>query len=167
MKQLEFLNPDEMMFERSINGFLNLKLKNQMTYEKVECIPLFPFSKSATYISVSIRKDKEPEEIGVIKELKTLSSEQRNLVQADIDFRYFTPEILEIKQIMVKHGIHQWDVVTDKGEKTFFVRDIKENISFRENGLMIISDFDKCRYQIRDHHKLSATSRKELNQTLL
>lgn len=167
MKQLEFLSPDEMIFERSANGFLNLKLKNQENYEKVECIPLFPFSKPDSYVSVSIRKDKELVEIAVIKELKILSSEQRNLVQEDIDFRYFTPEILEIKQIMVKHGIYQWDVVTDKGEKTFFVRDIKENISFRENGLMIISDFDKCRYQIRDYQKLSAKSQKELNQTLL
>ncbi|HEX9973453.1 MAG TPA: DUF1854 domain-containing protein, partial [bacterium] len=61
----------------------------------------------------------------------------------------------------------EWQVVTDKGEKTFFVQDVKENVIIRESGLILITDIDKCRFQIRDYRKLPLKARLELEQTLL
>jgi hypothetical protein len=164
---MKLLNSDELLFEQNQNGFLQLKLSNGTIYESVECHPLFPLSDPEAYISISIQKDSNIEEIGIVRSLKELSVEQRALVAKEIQFRYFSPEILDIKKITSKYGVVQWEVMTDKGAKTFMVQDIKENIAIRDSGLIVITDIEKCRYQIRDYRKLPSKARIELEQTLL
>jgi hypothetical protein len=164
---MKFLNPDELTFEGAENGFLRLKMKDGKIFEMVECTPLFPLSKPDAYIAVSSRNDNGSEEIGIIAQVKALTRQQQALVKGEIDFRYFSPAIIDIKKITSKYGVDQWEVVTDKGEKTFLVRDVKENVIIRESGLIVITDIDKCKYQIRDYRKLPARAKVELEQTLL
>jgi len=164
---MNLLNPDELTFELGENGFLRLNLNDGTRYEMVECTPLFPLSKPDAYISVSRRNEKGAEEIGIIVEIKALSKEQRSLVKDEIQFRYFSPEIIDIKKITTKYGMDQWEVVTDKGEKTFLVQDVKENVIIRESGLIVITDIDKCKYQVSDFRKLPSKAKQELEQTLL
>jgi hypothetical protein len=164
---MNLLNPNEITFEQAENSFLRLKMKNGEIFEKIECTPLFPLSKPDTYISVSRQKEKNIEEIGIIKSLKVLSVEQRVLVENEIQFRYFSPYITDIRKIISKYGVDQWEVTTDRGEKTFFVQDTKENVIIQENGLIVISDIDKCRFQIRDYRQLPAKARFYLESTLL
>jgi len=164
---MKLLNPDELTFEPAENGFLKLRFNDGKIYEQVECNALFPLSQPESYIAVSERKDSEVEEIGIIRQLKDLAVEQRSLVEKEIQFRYFCPEIIDIKKITSKYGVDQWEVVTDKGEKTFMVQDVKENVTIRESGLIVIMDIDKCRYQIRDYRNLPSKARMELEQTLL
>ena len=138
-----------------------------MYYEMVECTPLFPLSNPNHFVSVSSRNNEGTKEIGIISNLKALSKEQRSLIKREIEFRYFSPEIIEIKKITSKYGLDQWDVVTNKGEKTFLVQDVKENVIIRESGLIVITDIDNCKYQVSDFRKLPAMARQELEQTIL
>jgi hypothetical protein len=164
---MNILNPNEITFEQAENSFLRVKMKNGEIIEKIECTPLFPLSKPDSYISVSHRKEKGVDEIGILKSLKVLSAEQRVLVENEIQFRYFSPYITDIRKITSKYGVDQWEVVTDRGEATFFVQDTKENVMIQENGLIIITDIDKCRFQIRDYRQLPAKARFYLENTLL
>lgn len=164
---MQLLNPDELNFEQGENGFLRLKMPEDKIYELVECTPLFPLTQIDKYISVTTRNNDGSEEIGIIKNLKALPPDQQRLVKDEIQFRYFSPEIIDIKKITSKYGVNEWQVVTDKGKKTFFVQDMKENVIIRESGLIVITDIDKCRYQIRDYLKLPSKARLELEQTLL
>lgn len=164
---MKLLNPDELNFEQGANGFLRLTLKGENVFELVECTPLFPLTQLDAYVSVSTRNDAGSEEIGIIKNLKELPSDQQRLVKDEIQFRYFSPEIIDIKKITSKYGVNEWHVVTDKGEKTFFIQDVKENVIIHESGLIAITDIDKCRFQIRDYRTLPAKARLELEQALL
>jgi hypothetical protein len=164
---MKILNPAELAFEQAETGFLRLKLDNGTNYERIECHPLFPLSEPDVYIALSSRNDSEVEEIGIIKSLKKLSAKQQSLVEREIQFSYFSPKIIDINKITSKYGMNQWEVVTDKGDKTFIVQDVKENVMIREGGLIVITDIDKCRYQIRDYRKLPSKARMELEQTLL
>ncbi len=164
---MKLLNPDELLFEQAQNGFLQLKLSDGTIYEMVECYPLFPLSDPDAYISIATRKDSDIEAIGIVRSLKELSADQRSLLEKEIQFRYFSPEIIDIKKITSKYGVVQWEVITDKGAKTFMVQDVKENVAIRDNGLIVITDIEKCRFQIRDYRKLPLKARIELEQTLL
>lgn len=164
---MKLLNPNELKFEQGANGFLRLKMSEDKVFELVECTPLFPLTQIEKYISVSTRNDTGSEEIGIIRNLRDLPSDQQRLVKDEIQFRYFSPEVIDIKKITSKYGVNEWQVVTDKGEKTFFVQDVKENVIIHESGLIAITDIDKCRFQIRDYRKLPAKARLELEQTLL
>ena len=164
---MKILNPGELNFEKAENGFLRLKLSNGTIYERVECHPLFPLSEPGAYIAISKRNDSDVEEIGIIKSLDKLSAKQRSLVEREIQFRHFSPEIIGITKITSKYGVDHWEVMTDKGDKTFIVQDVKENVMIRESELIVITDIDKCRYQIRDYRKLPSKARMELERTLL
>ena len=58
-------------------------------------------------------------------------------------------------------------MVTSKGEKIFYVREIRENIIVRDNGHILITDLDKSRYQIRDFKTLPQRAINELELNLL
>ena len=164
---MKILDPAELSFESTKNGFLRLKLNNGTIYERVECYPLFPLSKPDAYVAISRRMDFDLEEIGIIKSLNKLSTKQRSMVESEIQFRHFSPEIIDIQKIISKYGVDHWEVMTDKGEKTFIVQDVKENVIIRDAGLIVITDVDKCRYQIRDYRNLPSKARAELERTLL
>lgn len=164
---ISILNPDEITFKRANNGFLQLEKNDGQIFETVECAPLFPLSQPDRYISVTSRSNGEIKELGLIPNLESLSKQQQALVREEIEFRYFSPEIIDIKKITSQYGVDQWDVVTDKGDKIFLVRDIKENIIIRESGFISITDIEKCRYQITNYRKLPGKAQLELEHTLL
>jgi len=164
---MKILNPDELGFETAENGFLKLKFNDGTIYERVECYPLFPLSKPDAYIAISERTDSKAKEIGIVRSLDKLSEKQRSLVEREIQFRHFSPEITDIYKITSKYGVEHWEVMTDKGDKSFIVQDTKENIIIREGGLIVITDIEKCRYQIRNYQKLPLKARMELERTLL
>ena len=164
---MKLLKADECTFEDTQRGYLRLLFKDGTVFEKVECIALFPFSDPDSYISINGQQGKKSEEIGIIKKLGELSKDQQALVKKEVEFHSFMPEIKDIKKINPKYGLEQWDVKTDRGEKTFYVRDLKENIIFREDALVTITDIDRCRYQVSNFYKLPSRARALLEQKLM
>ena len=91
----------------------------------------------------------------------------QNIVKEDLQFRYFIPEIEEIKKIIHKHGLFEFYVTTNRGEKVFYLRNIRENIMVKDNNSIIFTDIEKCRYKISSFDKLSVKSKGELDRVLL
>ena len=164
---MKILDHNKIRFEMSESGTLNITLENKKVIEKVCCIPMFPFSDADNFISVVCEKGSEFEEIGIIRHFKELPSDQQKLVRENIKFRYFVPEITDIKKIRDAHGLWEWDVVTDRGEKSFYLRDTRENITIKDDGRIIVTDIEKCRYKITGYRELPAKARVELDRVLL
>jgi hypothetical protein len=164
---MKILNPEEYTFQQPENNFLEIRKTDGSVYKNVECTPLFPLSQPDVYINLVGIKESEPEDIGIIEHLSNFSTQQQALVKKNIDFRYFIPEITDIKKITVKQGIYHLDVVTNKGKKRFLLNSLKDNISVLKNGLISITDTDKCRYRISNHYLLPPKAQLELNKTLL
>jgi len=164
---MNILNPNTIKFEQSGTGFLTMTDGTGATYANVWCARMFPLSDPLHYISVQHRKEKEYEEIGVIRSLDELNREQREQVLADIGFRYFVPEITDIRKITSRQGLDTWEADTDKGPRTFLVRDRKENVHMADNGTVFITDSDKCRYRIDDYTKLKPKAKAMLERMLL
>ena len=81
--------------------------------------------------------------------------------------RYMVPFVTEIRAIRQEFGAWVWDVVTDRGERTFTVRNPREDIRpvpVAGDGMtgvrrIRISDADGNVYEIRDYNALGARSR--------
>lgn len=164
---MKILDYNNVKFKRSESGALNITLEDGKRIRDVHCIPMFPFSDPEDFISIVCKKGSEFEEIGIIKHFKKLSSAQQNFVREDIKFRYFIPEITDIKRIKQTYSLWEWDVVTDRGEKRFYLRDRREIFFLKDDGRIIITDVEKCRYKITRHNKLPAKARIELDRVLL
>lgn len=164
---MNILNPTKIKFHKNKAGPLNIILEDGSVIENVHCIRMFPLSEPKTFISVVHREDGQLREIGVITKLKQLSSEQQRLVRDDIKLRYFVPEIKNINKITARHGLFEWDVVTGRGHKKFFLRSLRENVTVNDEGMIIVTDLERCRYKITDSNKLPAKARVELDKVLL
>ncbi len=164
---MNMLDHNKIKFEKSETGALNIVLEDKKVIERVHCIPMFPFSDHDNFVSIACKKGSEFEEVGIIKHLKEISSLQQNLIREDMKFRYFIPEIIDIKSIKETKGIWACEVVTDRGEKTFYIRDRRENITIKDDSRIIITDIEKCRYKITCYNKLSTKARMELDRILL
>jgi hypothetical protein len=164
---MNVLNAAKIRFNRSRTGPLNITLEDGSVVQDVHCVRLFPLSEPDNFVSVVRREDGRSREIGVINKLKELTGEQQRLVRDDIKLRYFVPEIKDINKITTRHGLYEWDVVTGRGDKKFSLRSIRENIAVNDEGMIIITDLERCRYKITDCERLPAKARAELDKVLL
>jgi hypothetical protein len=166
---VKLLDPHTLNFFSSDTGSLSMSCGKGTVYPSVRCIALFPISDPHRLISIQASRDggERHEEIGILASLADLAPRNRHLVSEDIRFRYFVPEILSILKISRKHGIETWRAVTDRGEQSFGVIDKHENVVMTDNGTIFITDIDRLRYKITDHHTLPARSRGLLDKVLL
>ncbi len=151
------LSPKEITFTKNAAGMLDIAMPGR-TVEGVHCMQLFPLSDPVRYISVVRPVKPDPEEIGIIERLADLPHDQQKLVMDDINFRYFVPEIEDIIDVDESAGLYEMDMATERGPRRIFVMNPRESISTTDNGVMLITDVEKCRYKITRFSKLSARS---------
>jgi len=151
---MNILDAGTITFERTPTGVLNALYRKTERHENVRCAPLFPHSPDAGYISILIKKEKEYIELGIVRDLNVFSADQRRLIEDDMAFRYFVPEITDITKINSKHGMDEWAIQTDRGGRTIQVRDRKENVVLTDKGAIFVTDSDACRYRISDPRRL-------------
>jgi hypothetical protein len=164
---MNYILPGKANFEKKHSGMLIMTADDGKLYERVFFTYLFPFSYPGSYISVSYITDTAPEEIGIIKEIHGFSVEQRKLIESEIKSRYFIPEITDIKKILVVSGIYECNVVTDRGEKTFLLTNLGENVYSKDDGNIIITDMEHCRYRIVSVKRLPVKAQWEFDKILI
>lgn len=164
---MNILDPKKIRIEKSEKNLLTLIAQDGKKYKKINFLLLFPFTDHENYVSAVIRNGAEYIEIGIIRHLKELPGRMRQYVREDLKLRYFVPEIKDIKSITTKHWFHKFDVKTDRGEKIFYLRNVRENVRFKADSSIVITDMEKCRYKIPDYDSLSPKARAELDRILL
>lgn len=163
---MKTVSPEKITFERTPGGMLRAVVDGTVL-EPVDCVPLFPLSRPERYISVVHQGQDTPKELGVIESLDGFSGQQRALVLDAIALRHFTPVVTDIIDLRCRHGTARWHVITDRGERHFRVRDMKENVELRDSGLLLITDTENCRYQVPDYRTLPQRARRLVEKYLL
>ena len=153
---MTMLNTETTKFERSGSGLLSVSISDADPIMPIHCVRLFPLSDPEHYISI-VRTEKSDEpEIGILRDINDLPAPQRELILDELKQRHFLPEVLDVIAIRMSNGMDEWDVLTDRGEKRFFVGNRKESIAVTDDNMLIITDVDKCRYRVADYTALSS-----------
>ncbi len=157
--RLELLDCSKLDFYRDDAGFISLKYEGQ-EYFNVRLTRLMPFYSATTYISVAYdNEDKEFKEIGVIKDMKELSSEQYKLVDEYLEYKYFMPEITKVYSIKDNsRGFIFVDIDTTAGRKTICIRDWYSNFRMFTDKYLYANDVDGNKYCCNDINKLDKKS---------
>lgn len=160
---LRILNVKELKFTRRDSGYLYLDY-NGNTYEEISLTRLQPFYCLDTYISVAFRNNEEEWiEIGVIKDLKEMNDEQRQLCTEYLNFRYYIPIITKIHSIKDNRmGYLFVDAETTAGHKKIAVNDWWTNFRINTSGILTVTDSDGNKYQIPDLDKIDRKSYRKL-----
>jgi hypothetical protein len=109
------------------------------------------------------RADRTPgEELGILRSLEALPAGAQELLAEEIAKAYFVPRIIRIVAIEEEFGVQRWEVLTDRGPRTFEVTE-RSSIRPLDHGRVVIKDVDGNRYQIEDVRKLDRRSQQLLD----
>ena len=154
-----YVEYDAAHFVRKDIALVDMYLFDGRKFEDLEPRRLFPISRRDVYITLL---DSDGKERGLIKALSDLDEHSREVITESLSDYYLVPKITKILSITEKSGTIRWNVVTERGEKHFDVRNRNHDIRVGKNGTVRVRDSDDNRYEIDDYHTLDAKSRSKL-----
>jgi len=149
-------------FYRNDRGFLGLELKDT-DHKRVQLSRALPFSDPEQYICVA---DMEGKEIAVLESLAEFDGAQRELLEAELDIRYFYPIVTQVKSIKEKMGSYYLDLAIGAYKKTIAIKDISKNLKQLGGGRIVLTDVDGNRFMIPDVYQIQKKSLQALEPYL-
>lgn len=161
MLRLRYLTPENAVFTKTGGGFVSLRSGEEF-YPRVQVVRMFPFSEPSKYVSIRTAEETS-REIGVIENLGIFSPEVRQILEEQLELRYFTPVITKIYQIKDEYGYAYFDVETDRGRCRFVIHMGGNAVVNLSDVRILISDIDENRFEIPDVTKLTVKEQKRLD----
>lgn len=159
--EIRWITKDNAVFARTSGGFVSLDFNGQH-WPRIAIHRAFPFSDPDRWISIR-EPDRKAKEIGIIKEMKELPKDTRDMLQEQLALRYFTPVITQIVDIKEEYGFAYFDVITDHGACRFTSRTGGDAIVRLTDTRLMISDLDGNRFEIPDINRFSTAELKKLD----
>ena len=159
------ITADNTVFRRSPSGLISLTLTHPdgkvEEFERVIAVRCFPVTNPNEFISIreaDSKKKGRGKEIGMIRRMAEMPAEAQQVINEELERRYFTPELLKITGMKEKFGYSYWDVETSAGKVTFVLNNPFSNIRVLEDQSVFINDIDGNCFKISDVTKLDAQS---------
>jgi len=149
-------------FERRGEDQIVLRTAGE-TREVGNVVGAFPLSNPGRMV---LLRDEHGEEIGILDDVNRLDPDSRTVIAERLERSYFMPGIDDVLALDLELGVETWEVMTDKGERTFMVRNPRTNVRHVGRRRLVIRDVDGNRYQIRDWTSLSPRARRLLEAHL-
>jgi hypothetical protein len=106
---------------------------------------VFPLSNPTEYFSL---QDGLGKEVGVLRGTDGLDARSRELLDEEIDRRYFTPLISRIDKLKQDAGMWKFSVQTQRGATEFYVRNWRDSAHEIEAGRWLVWSVDGQRFEI-------------------
>ncbi len=159
------ITADNTVFRRSPSGLISLTLTHPdgkvEEFERVIAVRCFPVTNPNEFISIreaDSKKKGRGKEIGMIRRMSEMPADAQEVINEELERRYFTPELLKITGMKEKFGYSYWDVETSAGKVTFVLNNPFSNIRVLEDQSVFINDIDGNCFKISDVTKLDAQS---------
>ena len=147
---------ESLTLKRLRNG--QLVAQRGQNYQKVQIKPCFPWSCINQYLSL---RDRENQEVALIKDIKELDMESRQVVEQELTKTGFVFEIVSVASLETEFEIRNWKVTTRQGSCTFQTELDEWPRLFPGKGLMI-KDVAGNLYHIPEPQLLDKKSQKLL-----
>lgn len=127
--------------------------------ENLEPRRLFPVSGLRKYITLL---NDEGNEQCIIRNIDSLMPESREIIEHCLNEFYLIPKITRIIDTEEKYGILKMTCDTDRGYRTFEIRNRYSDIKVLYDNRVLIRDSDDNRYEVTDHSLLDKKSKRLL-----
>ncbi|MBQ7922925.1 MAG: DUF1854 domain-containing protein [Clostridia bacterium] len=161
------MTPENTWFSKSVGGLISAKIINaegeEEFFERVIIRRSFPISAPDEFLSVrepDTKKNGRGHEIGMIRNIHIFDKDTVDLLNAELDIRYFTPEITHIYSCKEKFGYSYMEAETSAGRVAIVLNNPFYNIRSLEDGRVIINDMDGNCFVVPDPKKLDRHSLK-------
>ena len=148
-------------FARTKGGFVSMEYGDK-SYARVAVHRCFPHSDPNRYISIR-EPENDGKEIGLIEDLTAMPKDVQEMLQEQMNLRYFAPKILKVHDVKSEYGYSYWDVTTDRGRCRFTARMGSGSVYSIGKNRYLVNDLDGNRFDIPDLYALSAKEIKKLD----
>jgi hypothetical protein len=124
---------------------------------------VFPLSDPSKFLSI---QDRDGKEVAILRDVENLEPASRELIDAELDRRYFTPSIERITALKQDAGMWKFGVETQRGPAEFYVRNWRDNAHELTIGRWIILSVDGVRFEIPNLEAMDARSQRFMDQLL-
>ncbi len=163
MSDLKYVSGSQIkLLRRPDSLFLDCQIGDEL-HANIHLVRAFPLSKPFEMISI---RDSENKEFGIIEAIESLEPESKQLAEAELDRRYFTPQITKINSLKHEASMWKFDVETTRGHSDFFVRNWRDNAHELTSGRWQITSVDGGRYEILNLDDLDDRSQILIEQLL-
>lgn len=149
---VRYLTKDDIVFYET-EGKLIGAVVDGIDCGRVNVLRLFPLHRKDTFLSVRRMAEGHRDrntELGIIEDLKQFDKEQKEMVERELDKRYFVPKIKKIISVKEEFGHTYWETVTDAGDRSFTTFDMSTSLIKTGDNSVILIDVDGSRYEIED-----------------
>src|SRR5271166_1581464 len=122
--ELRILEPRKMRIFRT-NGLTRLTLLEDRSYTRLIVTRAFPLSDPDHYLGFL---DGAGKDIGLLVDPGPLDSESKQIVDEELEKRYFVPIVERVLSVKEEFGTVYWVVETDRGEKEIIARNLRDNL---------------------------------------
>lgn len=161
--ELKVLQAKELRLLKNKRGALCLMLKDERGYPDVKPSRAFPLTIPNDYVEF---RDSGGKAIGLLVEVGKLGTDDKVLLDEALTRRYFSPQITRVVRYKESFGLHIFEVETDRGPRTFSVRNLNSDVRLLGDGRYRIKDTDGTTYDILDLGSLDAASQAILDGVL-
>ena len=111
--------------ERTDLYLIRLIAKDGTVYDGLEPRRLFPYTNKTMYITLL---DKNEHEVGFVRDFEELDEDSKIAIEECFKEYYMIPQILKVLECEDKFGTLKWNVLTDRGEVTFNIKNRHSDI---------------------------------------
>lgn len=158
-----FIDGPEAKIIRTGDTSVELHIYGGEVYTDLEPRRLFPLSGLTRYITLL---DSEMKEKAIIRNLDNLDNDSKIAVLGCLEEYYMIPKILEMIDITEKFGILTWTCRTDRGVRSFRIRNRHSDVKMLFDGRVLVRDSNDNRYEIEDVKKMDKKSQRILANEL-
>ncbi|RXZ80428.1 DUF1854 domain-containing protein [Paenibacillaceae bacterium] len=148
---IHYLTKDNAEFRKTEGDMLSVTVGDELhPVVYVHCS--FPHTNKRMYLSVRTAENKE---IGMIHSLDDFPEAVAQLLEEQLQIRYFTPEIEQIIAVKEEFGYSYWEAETTAGLCRFTVRSGGGNAKLVTPVRLLVTDVDGNRFVIPDMNRLT------------
>lgn len=159
---MEMIHAESTAFRKRNDGTIVMR-EDGVEREIGTITSAFPLSKPDRIV---VLKDQQGNEIGILDRLRPLDKESRAILKQELEKSYFMPTIHEIVSKQERLRVVTMEVITNRGERTFQVRNVRQNIRKMGRGRIIIKDVDGNRYEIPEWRSLPEEAQEMIREYL-
>jgi len=126
---------------------VRLTVGDERSYVSVAIAHAFPFSKPGEYVGF---QDGDGKDIGILPSITGIDEESRRVIDEEMQRRYFTPSVTKVNLVTEMQGTVTWEVETDRGDRRFVVRNLRDNAYSVGAGRIMLTDSEGNRYYFPD-----------------
>ncbi|MBQ1272952.1 MAG: DUF1854 domain-containing protein [Clostridia bacterium] len=151
-----YIDHDMANFTRKDIILVDMELYDGRKFENLEPRRLFPLSGLEKYITLL---NEEGVEVAIIRDLRTLSEDQRRMIESCLEEYYHIPKITRVLSCKEKYGVLTVTAETDRGNVSIEIRNLVHGIKFLYGSRVLFRDNNDNRYEIPNLNLLDRHSR--------